>query len=117
MAVSVSNVSQLGAATLTITYDPKVLRATAVTSGTFMAQGGITPTFVPKIEEATGRITVAVTRGGTAPGVAGAGTIAGITFQAIAPGSARVTLVGTALNPAGQEIPMQLPAPATVIVK
>ena len=117
MAVSASNVSQLGAVTLTITYDPKVLKATSVASGTFMSQGGVTPTFVPKIDEAAGRIDIAVTRGGNAPGVAGAGTIAGIMFQAIAPGSAKVTLTGTAMNPTGQALTVQMPAAATVVVK
>ena len=117
MAVSASNVSQMGAVTLTINYDPKVLKATSVASGTFMSQGGVTPTFVPRIDETAGRIDIAVTRGGNAAGVAGAGTIAGIMFQAIAPGSAKVTLTGTAMNPAGQPLTVKMPAAATVVVK
>ena len=76
--------SDLGAVTLTITYDPKVVKATSVSPGTFMQQGGVTPVFVPKIDEATGRIDIAVSRGGTAPGATGTGLLAGLVFQAVA---------------------------------
>jgi hypothetical protein len=38
-------------------------------------------------------------------------------FQAVAPGSSRITVTGTALTPAGQAISIQLPPPATVTVK
>jgi hypothetical protein len=115
--VSVTGVSQLGALTLTITYDPKVLKATNVSMGPFMSQGGITPTFVPKIDTATGRIDIAISRGGTNPGASGTNMLAGIMFQAVGPGSSSITVTGTALTPSGQVIPIQMPPAGKVTVK
>ncbi len=115
--VNVSNVSQLGAITLTITYDPAVLKAESVVQGTFMQQGGVTPTFAPKIDAAAGRIDIVVTRGGDQPGAGGAGLIAGIVFKAIGAGTSKISVVGVATTPAGQPIPLQTGSPASVIVK
>jgi len=115
--VSVTGVSQLGALTLTITYDPKVLKATNVSMGPFMSQGGITPTFVPKIDTATGRIDIAISRGGTNPGASGTNMLVGIMFQAVGAGTSSITVTGTALTPAGQVIPIQMPPAGKVTVK
>jgi general secretion pathway protein D len=117
MPVSISNISQLGAATLTVTYDPKVLKVASVSQGSWMDQGGVKQTFVPKIDEVNGRVDIAITRPGTAPGVAGTNMLAGLMFQAVAPGSSRITVIGTALTPNGQSIPLQPPPPVTVTVK
>lgn len=115
--VSVTGVSQLGALTLTITYDPKVLKATNVSMGPFMSQGGITPTFVPKIDTATGRIDIAISRGGTNPGASGTNMLVGIMFQAVGAGTSSISVTGTALTPAGQVIPIQMPPAGKVTVK
>jgi type II secretory pathway component GspD/PulD (secretin) len=115
--VSVTGVSELGALTITITYDPKILKATSVSPGTFMQQGNVTPTFAPKIDEATGRIDIAISRGANAPGAAGTGLLAGLVFQGVAAGTSKVTVTGTAFTPDGKPISIQLPAPTSVIVK
>jgi hypothetical protein len=115
--LNISNVSQLGTITATITYDPAVLKADAVVQGTFMQQGGVTPTFSPKIDAAAGRIDVVITRGPDQPGANGAGLIAGIVFKAVGGGTARIAIVGVATTPTGQAIPIQTGPPATVIVK
>jgi general secretion pathway protein D len=115
--VTITGVSQLGAITLTITYDPKVLKATSASLGPFMQQGGIKPMFVPKIDEATGRIDIAISRGGTAPGAAGTNLLAGVVFQAVGAGTGKISITGTALTPDGKAIPLQLPPAASVIVK
>ncbi|HEX5070921.1 MAG TPA: cohesin domain-containing protein [Vicinamibacterales bacterium] len=117
MPISIQNVSNLGAATLTVTYDPKVLKATGVSQGTLMSQGGVTPTFVPKIDEAAGRIDIAITRGGTNPGANGTNMLAAVTFQAIGAGTSKVTVTGSAMTPDSKPIQLQLPAPGTVVVK
>jgi hypothetical protein len=114
--VSITNVSQLGSVTLTVTYDPKVLRATSVAPGTFMQQGGVTPTFLPKIDAAAGRIDIAITRTGSSPGASGTGLLAGLVFEAVAAGSTRIAVTGVAMSPTGQPIPLQM-TPASVVVK
>lgn len=116
MPVRIEGVSQLGQATVTITYDPKVLKAVSVSQGGFMAQGGITPTFVPKIDEAAGRIDIAIARPASAPGASGSDWLAGVVFQAVGQGASRVNVTAVLMTANGQPIPVQT-APATVTVK
>ncbi len=81
-----SIVSQLAAITLSIQYDPKILRATTVNQGSFMQIGGITPTFSQKIDAAAGRIDIVIARPGDKVGATGTGLLAGIVFEAIGAG-------------------------------
>jgi len=115
--VSVTGVSDLYGMTLTITYDPKVLKATSVSPGTFMQQGMVTPTFAPKIDEANGRIDIAISRAGDGAGAAGTGLLAGLVFQAVGAGQSKITVIGNAFGPGGKPITIQFPAAATVVVK
>ncbi len=115
--VHIVNVSQLGTMTITVTYDPAVLRAETVVQGTFMQQGGVTPTFSPKIDAAAGRIDIVLTRGADQPGANGFGPHAGINFKAVGAGTAKITVVGVATTPTGQAIPLQAGPPASVVVK
>jgi general secretion pathway protein D len=116
LPLRIESVSQLGSATITITYDPKVLRATSVSPGPFVQQGGVQPTFLPKIDEVAGRIDIAIARPVSSPGAAGDGWLAGLVFQAVAPGTTRLNVTAVAKTPTGQDIPLQV-APATVVVK
>ncbi len=115
--ISVTNVSQLGSITITLTYDPAVLKAEAVVQGSFMQQGGVTPTFTPKVDAAAGRVDIVVTRGVDQPGATGTGPIAGVVFKGVASGTSKITVVGVAMTPAGQAIPVQAGPPAAVVVK
>jgi len=114
--VRITDVSQLGSVTLTITFDPAVLRATTVSPGTFMQQGGASPAFAPKIDAAAGRIDIAISRDSKLPGAAGTGLLAAIAFQTVGAGTSRISITGVAMTPAGQPIPVQT-VPATVTVK
>ncbi len=66
--LSVSNASRLSTLTLTVTFNPAVLRVRSVQEGTFMRQGGVTAMFTPRIDAATGRVDIAVTRSGDRAG-------------------------------------------------
>jgi general secretion pathway protein D len=114
--IGVTGVSRLGTVALTVTYDPKVLRAVSVTQGSFMAQGGVTPAFTPKIDEAAGRIDIVITRPGDQTGASGEGLLAGIVFEALAAGSTQIGLSGVATDVAGQALPARL-VPASVVVR
>jgi general secretion pathway protein D len=116
MPVRLENVSQVGQVTLTITYDPKVLRASSVSPGTFMQQGNVQPTFIPKIDEAAGRIDIAIARPATSPGASGTGWLASLIFQAVGAGQARINVTAVAMTANGQPIPVST-SPTTVVVK
>jgi general secretion pathway protein D len=116
--ITISDVSQLSTITITVTYDPAVLRATTVTQGTFMSQGGVSPTFAPKIDAASGRVDIAISRAADQPGasVIGSQLLAAIVFQAVAPGSAQINVSAVATNASGQPIALQT-VPGRVTVK
>jgi general secretion pathway protein D len=116
--IMASNLSQVGTITVTLTYNPAVLRATTVTQGTFMAAGGVTPTFAPKIDAAAGRVDIAISRPTDRPGATTVeqALLAAVNFQAVAPGTAQVTMTVVATTPTGQPVSVQA-APVTVTVK
>ena len=114
--VTITGVQQVGTVTLTLTYNPAVLRAEAVTQGTFMQQGGVTTTFAPKIDAAAGRIDIPISRPASANGASGTGLLVGIAFQAVGAGSSTVAVSGVVLTADGKPVPVQM-VPANVTVK
>lgn len=116
--ILISNVSNLGTVALQIRYNQTALRAQSVNPGTFMNQGNVAPTFVPRLDTNNGLIEIAISRPG-APTGASATTnalLASIQFLAMSPGSSQISISGTAVTPTGQAIPLQF-VPATVVVK
>ena len=114
--IMLTGVSQLSTVSVTVTYDPKVVRAVSVSEGSFMRQGGNTPTFTQKIDAVLGRVDIAVARPNDESGASGTGLLAGILFQAVAPGSSQVTATAVTLNAKGQPTPVTV-VPATLTVK
>jgi general secretion pathway protein D len=114
--VTITGVQQVGTVTLTLTYNPAVLRAEVVNQGTFMQQGGVTTTFAPKIDAAAGRIDIPISRPAGANGASGTGLLVGISFQAVGPGSSTLAVSGVVLTTDGKPVPVQM-VPANVTVK
>jgi len=114
--LSVANASRLSTLTLTITFNPAVLRVRNVQEGTFMRQGGVTAMFTPRIDAATGRVDIAVTRSGDRAGASGAGLIGALLFDAVGPGNSLIQISGVASTPEGSAMPLQF-TPASVTVR
>jgi general secretion pathway protein D len=113
--LSVNNASRLSTMTLTVTYNPSVLRVRNVQDGLFMRQGGVTATFQPKIDAVAGRVDIVVTRGGDLAGASGAGLIAALQFDAVGTGNSMIQVSGLATNPEGGAVPLTFtPVNATV---
>jgi hypothetical protein len=112
--VTIAGVTDASTISITITYDPTVVQAASVSPGTFMAQAGGTPGFVPKIDAAGGRVDLALTRTGT--GVSGQGLLAGIQFMAVSPGTAQIAITAVMTDSSGQPIAVQT-VPAAVVVR
>jgi general secretion pathway protein D len=113
--LTVNNASRISTITLTLTYDPAILRVRGVQEGSFMRQGGISVAFAQQVDSASGRVDITLSRTGDVVGATGSGLLAAVTFEALAPGSATFTPAGVATGPAGS-IPLQL-VPATVTVR
>jgi hypothetical protein len=97
--LSVVNAARLSTLTLTLTFNPALLRVRSVQEGSFMRSGGITATFTQQI--APGRVDVTISRAADATGASGTGLLAAVVLDPIAPGSATLTLNGTGTGPGG----------------
>jgi general secretion pathway protein D len=114
--VSINNASRVSVMTLTITYNPNVLRVRQVQDGTFMRQGGVGTTFTPRIDAVAGRVDIAVSRTGDQTGASGAGLLAALVFDAVGTGSSSITASGVANTPEGGPVTLQF-SPVTVTVR
>ena len=114
--VSINGASRVSTVTLTITYDPAVLRVRRVQEGTFMRQGGVQSSFTQQVDQAAGRIDIVVTRPGDESGASGAGLVAAVMFDPVAAGTSTLTPSGTASTPEGAPVTLQL-SPVTVNVR
>jgi general secretion pathway protein D len=112
--ISVVGAARLTTITLTLTYDPALLRARSVQEGSFMRLGGASAVFTQQV--APGRIDITITRAADATGASGTGLLAAIVFDAIAPGSATLSLSGVGTGPGGTPMGLQF-RPVTVAVQ
>ena len=114
--LSINNASRVSTLSLTITYNPAVLRARSVQEGTFMRQGGAVASFTPRIDAAAGRVDIVVTRGADQTGASGAGLLASLLFDAVGAGGSLIQVSGVATAPDGTPLPLQF-SPVTVTVR
>ena len=78
--ISITNASRLSTITLTLTFDPTLLRVRAVQEGSFMRSGGANATFTQ--QAAPGRVDITITRGADATGASGTGLLGAMLFDA-----------------------------------
>lgn len=116
MPVSITNASRVSNVTVTVTFNPATLRVRSVQEGSFMRQGGVNASFTQQVDPTAGRIDVAIARTNDTIGATGAGLLAAILFDAVAPGAANISATGTAAAPDGAPIPINVPA-VTVTVR
>jgi hypothetical protein len=114
--ITISGAPPLSALTLTISYNPSVLRTPTVTQGSFMQQGAVVPTFAPQVDAASGRIDLAFVRPAGQPTSTNAGLIGAIAFVAGEPGMTDLTITGLATSATGQTVPLEF-TPIRLIVK
>jgi general secretion pathway protein D len=113
--ISVAGATRLSTLTLSITYNPVLVRVRSVQEGTFMRQGGITPAFSSQIDEKSGRLDIVVTRPGDQTGASTSGLLAAILLEPLTAGTGSLGLTGSATVPGGASAALQfLPAGITV---
>ena len=115
--ISVTGASRLSTISLTLTFNPAVLRVRTVQEGTFMRAGGTQAAFTQQVDAAAGRIDIAIVRPGDTTGVAGTGLLSAILFDAIGPGPANIAITGTAAAPGGGTLGIQFAAVPEVMVR
>jgi general secretion pathway protein D len=112
--ISITGATRISTITLTLTFDPAILRVRAVTEGSFMRTGGVSATFTQ--QAGPGRVDVTISRGTDAIGASGTGLLAVVLFDAVAPGSVTLTLSGAATGPGGTAMGLQF-RPVTIAVQ
>jgi general secretion pathway protein D len=111
--ISVSNASRLSTVSLTVTFDPAILRVRSVQEGSFMRTGGVNAVFAN--QPGNGRVDITITRAADSTGASGTGVLGSILFDAVAPGTATISVSGVATAPGGTPAGLQFrPAPISV---
>jgi general secretion pathway protein D len=113
--ISVAGASRLSTLTLSITYNPALVRIRSVQEGTFMRQGGVTPAFSQQIDDKSGRVDIVITRPGDQTGASTAGLLAALLVEPLTPGTGSLALSGSATVPGGNPAALQfVPAGLTI---
>ena len=115
--VSITDASQVSSLSLTITFNPTVLRVRSVQEGSFMRAGGVAATFLQQVDAASGRIDIAIVRPDDPTGVAGTGLLSAILFDAVGGGLANLTITGSATGPGGAPVALVFGATLGVTVR
>ena len=113
--ISISGASRLSAVTISITFNPGLVRVRTISEGTFMRQGNITPTFTQQVDAAAGRIDIAIVRPGDQLGASTAGLLAAVVFEPVAAGTGSLTITGAATHAGGGSAPIEF-QPAGIVV-
>ncbi len=115
--IYVTNVTRASTITLTVTYNPAILRMRMVQEGSFLRQpGNANVVFTPDSNVAQGRVDLAFVRTGDSVGASGMGLLAALQFDAVGTGTTQVTISGVMQNPAGGLIPVRF-SPASINVR
>jgi general secretion pathway protein D len=114
--ISVNNVPRVSTLSLTVTYNPTLLRVRTVQEGSFMRQGGVTASFSQQIDPVAGRVDITVVRSQDVVGASGTGLVAALVVEPVAAGSTSFGAAGTATAPGGAPIAVTT-TPAAVTVK
>ncbi len=116
--ISIAGASRLSTLTLSITYNPAVVRVRNVQEGTFMRQSGAAPAFSSQIDDKSGRIDIVITRPGDTTGASTAGLaglVSALLVEPVTAGTSSLGLSGSATLPGGTAAALQfLPAGVTV---
>ena len=114
--ISITGASQISSVSLTVTYNPAVLRVSAAQEGTFLRAGGVAAVFNQQPDPAGGRLDMAIIRPNDLTGVAGTGLLAALVFEAVAAGPANLAVTGSASGPNGAPVSLQFgPVPNVTV--
>jgi general secretion pathway protein D len=114
--LSITGASRLSTITVSITYNPAVLRVRNVQEGSFMRQGGVNAPFTQQVDPAAGRIDIAITRTGDQIGAAGTGLLAAVLFETVGAGTSALSMSGVGATVGGGTASITF-TPATVTVR
>jgi general secretion pathway protein D len=105
VALIIENATDVASAPLQVSFDPKVVKLNDAGRGDFFSSDGQTPLFTKNIQNDAGAAAMNLSRLPNTPGVSGSGVLTTLIFQAVAKGSATVTIPNlTVRNSQGQVV-------------
>jgi hypothetical protein len=114
--VSISNAPRVSTLSVSVVYDPSLVRVRSVQEGSFMRQGGVAATFTREVDNNTGRVDISIARGQDPVGASGTGLIAALQVEPVTAGAATFTVSGAGTGPAGSLVGLRS-SPVTVTVR
>ncbi|HTL00888.1 MAG TPA: hypothetical protein VL243_01645 [Vicinamibacterales bacterium] len=114
--VYVSGATRMSTVTLTVTFNPAVLKVRLIQDGSFLRQGALPVAGSNKVDATTGRVDLTFVRTGDTMGASGAGLLAGIMFDAVGTGTSQMNVSGVATDPSGASLPLQF-SPISIVVR
>jgi type II secretory pathway component GspD/PulD (secretin) len=113
--ISIVGATRVSSVTLSITYNPALVRIRNVQEGTFMRQGGATPAFSNQIDDKSGRIDIVIVRPGDKTGASTSGLLAALLIEPLSAGTGSLAVSGSATIPGGAPAALQfMPVGITV---
>ncbi|MEO7135029.1 MAG: hypothetical protein ABI024_12500 [Vicinamibacterales bacterium] len=113
--ITIAGATRLSTLTLSITYNPALVRVRNVQEGTFMRQGGITPAFSSQVDDRSGRIDIVITRPGDKTGASMSGLLAALLVEPLVAGTGTLGLSGSASVPGGDALSLQFVAAGVTV--
>jgi general secretion pathway protein D len=105
VVLNIENGADVASAPFEIRFDPKILRLNDVIPGDYFTRAIPPPVFTKNLQNDTGTAAIQLGRPPGSPGVAGAGTLVMLSFQAIGRGTATVSVPNlTVRNSQGQTV-------------
>ncbi len=114
--VSISAAARVSTLTVTMTYNPAVLKVRSVQPGSFMRQGNVNAQFTHQEDAVNGRVDLTLTRSGDVIGATGSGLVAAVLFDPVAAGATTITASGAGTGPGGATLAVQT-TPTAVTVR
>jgi hypothetical protein len=114
--IAISNAARLSTLTISLSYNPAIIRVRSVQEGTFMSQGGVVAAFSSQVDEKSGRVDIVITRPGDQTGASTGGLLAALMVEPVAAGTGSLSLSGSASVPGGGAASLQF-SPAGVTVR
>ncbi len=116
VALTVSNANDLYSVPMEMHFDPKILSLVNVDVGELLGRDGQAPALVHR-DDGAGNVTLTASRPPSAAGVTGQGTVATLTFRALASGDSPLTLTRVGAKDSRQNTLQAKPYPGSVHVK
>jgi len=113
--LSINGASRLSLVSLSLRFDPSVLRVQSVQEGSFMRQGNVAVTFSQQADATAGRLDVSIARTDDVTGASGSGLLAAVLFEAVGGGTTNLSLSGVATSPEGVPVPLDFPPTALTV--